>query len=142
MGAPAVRAWPFIAALGGALLDQLGKGWAEATVKGQGVVPVLDGILELRYTRNPGAFFGLGGALPSGVRRAILIGAGLGIAVLLVSLYRRTQPATSGMHLGVAALLAGTLGNLRRGGRLRHAGAGHDSRGHGEPGTACLNGRR
>lgn len=107
-----LRAWPFALALAGATVDQATKGWAEARLAGRGVLPLLDGFLELRYTRNPGAFFGLGDALPIDVRRALLCGASLGIAVLLVSFYRRARSATTSMHAGVALVLAGTLGNL------------------------------
>ena len=48
----------------GVAIDQLTKWWADTMLPHDRVVPLVDGLFELRYVRNPGAFFSLGAGLP------------------------------------------------------------------------------
>lgn len=77
---------------------------------------------RLIYAENPGAFLGLGRALPDGLRLALLtIAVGLMLVGMAVVLLRR--PMARGAAIGLALLIAGGLGNLidrvaRPGGRV------------------------
>lgn len=79
-------------------------------------------IARLVYAENPGAFLGLGRALPDGLRAALLTGAVALMLAAMVAIYLRRRLALP-MALGLALLIAGGLGNLvdravRPGGRV------------------------
>jgi signal peptidase II len=102
----------------GTLVDQWTKAWADAHLPGRGIVPVVEGFLELRYVLNPGAFFGWGGGLPEGARRWVLSAASVAVAGILLRAYARSAPDAHRLRLGLALLLTGALGNLID--RVRH----------------------
>ena len=104
--------------------DQASKALAIAHLKGASplsldITPLM---ARLVYAENPGAFLGVGHALPDSLRVALLTG---GVALMLAAMtavvvWRRL---TSPMALGLALLIAGGLGNLvdrvaRPGGRV------------------------
>jgi signal peptidase II len=96
----------------GVALDQITKQLADAHLRGRGIVTVIDGFLELRYARNPGAFFSLGAELDPSVRRVFFVVASLAATALIVRIYTRT-PATQGaLRWALVLLLAGAVGNL------------------------------
>lgn len=97
---------------GGTLLDQLTKNWAVENLQGRGIVTLIGDFLELRYVRNPGAFFGLGGTLPGEARRWLLSGLAACVAAFLVCFYVRAAPEARRLRVGLALLLAGAVGNL------------------------------
>lgn len=117
-----MRTWmPLIAIVGlGTALDQVSKHWAVAHLQTRGIVTIVGGFLELRYVRNPGAFFGLGGSLPNDARRWLLSGVAGCIVLILVRVYARSAapPRARRLRAGLALLLAGALGNLID--RVRH----------------------
>lgn len=102
----------------GAVFDQATKAWADANLRGRGIVTLVDGLFDLRYVRNPGAFFGLGGAWPAEARRFILATVACAAAVWIVHVYRRAGSSFRRLHAGLALLLAGAVGNLID--RVRH----------------------
>ncbi len=79
-------------------------------------------VARLVYAENPGAFLGLGRALPEGARLALLaVGVALMLTVMIAVLLRR--PLARVTALGLALLVAGGAGNLvdrvaRPGGRV------------------------
>jgi signal peptidase II len=104
---------PWIVALGfGAVLDQLTKYWAEHHVRPHGIVTLVPEMLDLRYVRNPGAFFSLGAGLAPDLRRALLSGAALLVLVLIIGLYRRLADGDARARWGLALLGGGAVGNL------------------------------
>lgn len=122
MGHDVARKWmPLVAIVGvGTALDQVAKNWAVANLQGRGIVTLIGGLLELRYVRNPGAFFGLGGNLPADARRCVLSGVAACVAALLMRFYVRAaaSPRARRLRVGLALLLAGAVGNLID--RIRH----------------------
>lgn len=124
--------WPWLAAFAfGTGFDQLTKHWAELHVRPRGIVTLVPEVLDLRYARNPGAFFSLGADLPGGLRQWLLCGASLLVLALIVALHRRTTERQRAQRWGLALLAGGATGNLidrARGGEVvdfihLHAGA-------------------
>ncbi|HEY3353586.1 MAG TPA: signal peptidase II [Polyangia bacterium] len=91
--------------------DQGTKHLARTTLRGRGAVPLVAGVLDLRYVENPDSAFGLSRVLPEGVRRPVLLLVPALAIPLIVLVWRRRRDA----RLATAAcalLLAGTIGNL------------------------------
>jgi signal peptidase II len=83
------------------------KSWLSAPV------PVIRGLLELRYAENRDIAFSLTRSFGGPEKRVALIGTGLLlIGGLLGWAWRRRRIASLGEQLAVAAVLAGALGNL------------------------------
>lgn len=108
------KRWIVLAAVavGGVLADQVTKQLAHAYVRGRGIVTVVDGFFELRYARNPGAFFSLGAELDPNVRRIVFVAASVAATVLIVRLYARATEAQRLLRGAMLLLLSGALGNL------------------------------
>ncbi len=96
----------------GVVIDQVAKHIANAHLMLGRPVPVIHGFFELRYSRNPGAFFSLGAGLDPTFRRVFFVVATLGAVALIAHLYRRSRPAQRALRWGLALLLAGAFGNL------------------------------
>jgi signal peptidase II len=96
----------------GTLLDQLSKRWAELYVRPRGIVTVIPDLLDLRYVRNPGAFFSLGAELNPELRRVLLCAGSVLVLALIAGLYRRASATAARLRWGLALLAAGALGNL------------------------------
>jgi signal peptidase II len=94
------------------LLDQLTKGWIIATMRLHDAYPVIDGLFNIIYVRNPGAAFGfLAGASP--LFRSIFFLAVTVAAILLILHYlRQTRIEEISLVLSLALILAGAVGNL------------------------------
>ena len=102
--------------------DQVTKALAVAHLKGAGSIHVVDSLFTLVYAENPGAFLGLGRALPDGVRWLVFVVAVAlvlgGVAFVLV---RQQMPALA--FVGMGLVVSGGVGNLidrvaRPGGRV------------------------
>ena len=108
------RRWGVLAAVVGAgmALDQIAKQLAEAHLRGRGLVPVVEGFFELRYARNPGAFFSLGAELSPPIRRGLFVVASAAASALILRLYAKSEPAQRILRVALMLLLAGALGNL------------------------------
>jgi signal peptidase II len=96
----------------GIAIDQLSKHWADAQLKLRGIVEVVPGLLDLRYARNPGAFFSLGAGLPPSARRIVLTLAGTVVLGLIGALYRRTAAGQGRLRMALVLLASGAIGNL------------------------------
>lgn len=96
----------------GVAVDQITKQLAEAHLRGRGIVTVIDGFFDLRYARNPGAFFSLGAGLEPSVRRVFFVTASLAASALILRLFAQTPPSQRILRWALMLLLAGALGNL------------------------------
>jgi signal peptidase II len=96
----------------GTVLDQVTKHWAELHVRPRGIVTLIPELLDLRYVRNPGAFFSLGAELSAGPRRVLLCAASLLVLVLIVRAYLHARADAGRVRWGLAMLAAGAIGNL------------------------------
>jgi len=108
------RGWGLLGAVVavGVALDQITKQLADAHLRGRGIVTVIDGFFDLRYARNPGAFFSLGAGLEPSVRRAFFVAASLAASALIVRIYAKTPASQGALRWALAFLLAGAIGNL------------------------------
>lgn len=108
------RRWGLLSAvvLSGTVLDQVTKHFANVHLRSRGLVSVIDGFVELRYARNPGAFFSLGAELPPDLRRVLLVGASLAASALILRLYTRIEENERVLGWALMLLLAGAVGNL------------------------------
>ena len=98
--------------IAGVAIDQYTKYAAETHIRGRGIVTVIDGIFDLRYSRNPGAFFSLGAGLSHDIRRSFFIGASLLAIALLLNLYRKASTEPRTLRWALMLLTAGAGGNL------------------------------
>jgi signal peptidase II len=98
--------------LGGVAVDQITKYLADTYLRGRGIVTVIDGFFELRYARNPGAFFSLGADLDPSVRRVLFVVASLVATALIMRLYIKTGETQSILRGGLMLLMSGAVGNL------------------------------
>ena len=101
-----------IVTVAGVAADQITKQLAHAYLRGQGLVSVVEGFFELRYARNPGAFFSLGADLDPSLRRVFFVAASAFASVLILRLYAKAEPTQRVFRWALALLLAGALGNL------------------------------
>jgi len=106
--------WPFLGIVSalGVAADQWTKRLAEQLVAPRGIVTVIPGALDLRFARNPGAFFSLGASLEPGLRRVVLVLASSVVMTLLLRLYAQTRSEQRRLRCALALLLAGAIGNL------------------------------
>ncbi len=96
----------------GIFIDQYTKYLAHTLLYSRGIVPVVEGFFDLRYSRNPGIFFGLGSQISDTVRLFLLIG-GSAVAIgLIVELFRKTQATQRFLRWALMLLLSGACGNL------------------------------
>ncbi len=97
-------------------LDARTKSWAATELRERGPRAVAGGQIALRYQENPGLAFGLlreGGEARRLGLVAYSAAASLVIAALLIRRLVRDKPPGVLIPAGLAALLGGTLGNLR-----------------------------
>jgi signal peptidase II len=108
------RSWGVLAAVVvvSVALDQITKQLAEAYLRGQGLVTIVEGFFELRYARNPGAFFSLGADLSPTVRRVFFVSASAAASVLILRLYSQAKDTQIAFRWALMLLLGGALGNL------------------------------
>lgn len=99
-------------AVAGAAIDQWTKAWAEAHVRPVGIATLIPGVVDFRYVRNPGAFFGLGAGVEPSLRRAFFVVASLLVITLIAALHARTPAVQRQVRVGLSLLAAGSLGNL------------------------------
>lgn len=93
-------------------LDQGTKALAVARLQTGEVVPVIEGVLDLRLRRNEGVAWGLGAGLPGLAQRVLFPAAAALIGIGLVALYRQLPPAAHVRRAAVALILGGGAGNL------------------------------
>jgi signal peptidase II len=100
----------FLALSGLVGCDHATKYWAETSLRARPAVPVVDDVVELRYTQNTDVAFNLLRSVPASVRRPVLIGVVTATVVALgVALLRRRRLVELA---GLALVLGGAVGNL------------------------------
>lgn len=106
--------WPVLLPLAAAavVLDQWTKSWADAQLRFRGVVTILEGVFDLRYSRNTGAFFSFGADWEPGFRRAFFIAGSLVAMALIASVARSLKPTQARLRWAMTLLLAGAAGNM------------------------------
>jgi len=70
-------------------------------------ITVVPSLLELRLTWNHGAVFGIGQG-----RRTVFVGFSVVAVVVIATLFARSRPHERLLHLSLASVLAGALGNM------------------------------
>jgi signal peptidase II len=95
----------FGSALGIFTLDRLTKWWAESSLQGRPPIRLIPGLLDLRFTSNPGGAFSIGQSAPVLFAIASAIVAGIIIATA-----GRHSSGLVSVTLGM--ILGGALGNL------------------------------
>ena len=86
---------------------RLGEPGATATMYSHEPVTVVPGVLSLKLTVNEGAVFGLGQG-----NRLFFIAVSIVAAIVLLSIFYRSSARAYILHLALALVLAGALGNL------------------------------
>lgn len=103
------RYLPFMLAALAVLLDQLTKHLAVLFLKGNGSLPILNGIFHLTYTTNPGAAFSMFSA-PDQRWIFMLIST---VAILLMTGYLLLDRSQSCFfRCAIGAVLGGGIGNM------------------------------
>jgi signal peptidase II len=74
-------------------------------------VAVVPGVLDLRYTENPGVAFRLDRVVPEPLRRPAVVIVPLGLAIVLAALWIRRRPGGVEAY-GWALVLGGAAGNV------------------------------
>ncbi len=87
------------------VLDRVTKLWVEQTLAGRPPVDVIPGVLQIRYTQNPGGAFGLFGSLP------LLFLLATGVAAVAIVVASRNVSMRS-VAVGLGLILGGAVGNL------------------------------
>ncbi len=95
----------FVMALVVIALDQLTKHWVVTELGDGRIIDVIEGVLTLRLTYNPGGAFGLGQSVPG-----FFLVASLAISAVILYLARRVDDPRWLVPLG--AVLGGGIGNL------------------------------
>jgi signal peptidase II len=86
-------------------LDRVSKLWVEHALAGRPPIVVIPGVLDLRFTTNPGGAFSLGQRTPW-----IFVGASVLVSLAIVATsFRHTNVATS---VALGLILGGAVGNL------------------------------
>lgn len=83
-------------------LDQSTKAWAEATLAGQGRIPILGDLLGFQLAHNPGAAFSIG-TNATVVFTVVTVAAVIAAAVTAVRVRSLTQAVVIGLLGGAAA---------------------------------------
>jgi signal peptidase II len=85
--------------------DRLTKLWVERSLQGRPPISVIPGVLDLRFTTNPGGAFSLGQTTPW-----IFVAASILVSIAIVATAFRHTNVTTSVALGL--ILGGALGNL------------------------------
>jgi signal peptidase II len=86
-------------------LDRVTKVLAEQHLEGRPPIDVIPGVLQLRFTTNPGGAFGLFG-------RATWLFVGASLVVIVIIVIASRRPPTRIGAVALALVLGGALGNL------------------------------
>ncbi|MGH9168932.1 MAG: signal peptidase II, partial [Acidimicrobiia bacterium] len=78
---------------------------AESSLQGRPPIDLIPGVLQLRFTTNPGGVFGLFGSVP-------WLFVGISVVVISAVLLVSTRLATTTSAVGLGLVLGGAAGNL------------------------------
>lgn len=105
--------WPYFAmSLAILAVDQMTKVLAHEYLRGSPAVPIVPGLFNLSYSRNPGGLFGYFGNLADPWRSVLLTLLPI-VAIGLIGMFlmRSVDPYRT-TRLGLASILGGAVGNL------------------------------
>lgn len=94
------------------VLDQVSKLWILKNIARGDEIPVIPGFFELVHVRNPGAAFGVMAGWNSDYRHWFFYGIGLIALVVLLSLYAKSRAGERRIHVPLALILGGAVGNI------------------------------
>jgi signal peptidase II len=110
------KGWLLLGALavGIILLDQGTKAWAEYSLKETATrsITLIDGYLDLRYARNPGAAFSMFRGWSPTTRGVFFVGVSLVAVAAMIYLYRRMPERRPLYEWALGMLIGGAVGNL------------------------------
>jgi len=110
------KGWLLLAAfaVGIIILDQATKLWAEYDLKERpgATITLIDGFLDLKYARNPGAAFSLFRNWSPGARGAFFIVVSIVAVGAMIVLYRRMPERRPLYEWALGLLIGGAVGNL------------------------------
>jgi len=93
-------------------LDQITKQLVLANMHYRQRIPVIDGVLDLYYVRNPGGAFSLFADAPLEHRMLFFVGTTLVAIALLLVFFWRLEPRARLSAAALGAILGGAVGNL------------------------------
>ena len=106
--------WQFVCGSLAAIifLDQLTKIVVDRTMALYQSIPIVDGLFNLTYVRNPGAAFGIFAGSAENLRRPFLILVSILASGFIVTLLRRLDSRERGLITALTFILSGAIGNL------------------------------
>lgn len=105
--------WPYFAmSLAILAVDQMTKVLAHEYLRGSPAMPIVPGLFNLSYSRNPGGLFGYFGNLADPWRSVLLTLLPI-VAIGLIGMFlMRSEDTHRSTRLGLASILGGAVGNL------------------------------
>lgn len=94
------------------IIDQISKYAVRHIMALHDYIEVIPGLLNLTYIQNPGAAFGLFGETSDTLRLTLLIGVSLFALILLLLMYARVAEKVILIHVPIAMIIGGAIGNL------------------------------
>lgn len=94
------------------LIDQFTKGYIQTNFHLGETIPVIDGLFNFTYVRNPGAAFGFLAAAPDYIRRPLFLGIPVVACLWLIYLIWKIRYGSLLLSVAYSLILAGALGNL------------------------------
>ncbi|MBI5765255.1 MAG: signal peptidase II [Planctomycetes bacterium] len=91
----------------GLLVDLWSKEWAFHTLKHGETRSLVDNLLSLKLSLNPGALFGLGAGFAP-----VFVGASVLALMFVLYLFAHSTASRRSMHIALGLVLSGALGNL------------------------------
>ena len=94
------------------VLDQVTKIVVDRNMALHSSIPIVDGIFNLTYIRNPGAAFGIFSGNHKAFRVPFLIAVSVAAVGFIVILLRRLPSGSTGLITALSFILGGAVGNL------------------------------
>lgn len=94
------------------LVDQFTKGAVQANFYHGESIPVIDGLFNLTYVRNPGAAFGMGADAHDTLRAIFFLALPVVACLWLIWLIWQTRATSLLLCTAYSLILAGAIGNL------------------------------
>ncbi len=105
--------WIFLLATAAVVAaDQASKAWVLGWLELHQSVPVIDGLFNITYVRNPGSAFGFLAGASLGFRSVFYAVITAAVALLILYYLKKERADSLGMSLALAFVFAGALGNL------------------------------
>lgn len=111
---PGSHRWSLLLGVGFVIivLDQITKTLVMHTMHLHESIPIIAGVFNLTYIRNPGAAFGIFATTNSAFRLIFFTGTSVFALALLGTIFYRMHPADVWGQLSVSGIFGGAIGNL------------------------------